>query len=115
MNAGVGTRDKMTIREELNRQVRWVYPMLFLGMILFLAGGLLTAYHVIAWPWPGIPAAVIFFGMFFFMNFAIKCPRCRKLLFGTTWVVGGKLFSVGKRMKFCPRCGVDFDSEMEMK
>ena len=100
----------MTIRDKLNRQVRWVYPLLFLAMALCILGGLLTATGVIEWPWPMIVGFAIAFPVLIFMTFGIKCPSCRKLLFGCTWAVGGAVFSVGKRMRFCPRCGVDLDT-----
>lgn len=101
----------MTIREQLNRQVRWVYPLLFLAMGVFFLGGMLAAAQVIQWPWHMLIGSAIFFPVFIFMTFGIKCPSCRKMLFGCTWAVGGKIFSVGKRMQFCPRCGVDLDTE----
>lgn len=109
---GVEHQDKMTIRDKLNRQVRWVWPLMFLGVVLFVSGGVLEATQVMSFPWLMIPAAPLIFGTYYYMIFGIKCPHCQKCFFGATWVVGGRLFSVGKRMRFCPRCGVDFDSEM---
>ena len=102
----------MTIRDKLNRQVRWVYPLLFLAFALFLLGGILTATRTIESPWPMVIGFAIALPVFIFMTFGIKCPSCKSILFGCTWPVGGKTFSVGKRMKFCPRCGVDLDTEI---
>jgi hypothetical protein len=106
----VGIKNEMTIRDRLNRQVRWVYPLLFLAVGLFVLGGIPVANRVLGFPWPMLPAAAILFVVFYYMIFGIKCPGCGQSLLGSTWSVGGKPFSVGKRMRFCPRCGVDFDS-----
>jgi hypothetical protein len=81
-------------------------------MGLFILSGVFMAKQILEFPWPMMPAVLIFIAVFYVMTFGIKCPGCRRSLFGCTWVVGGRLFSVGKRMRFCPRCGIDFDSEI---
>lgn len=55
----------MIIREELNRQVRWVYPMLFVAAILLGLGTVLPATGVIESPWLAIPGGILFFGIFY--------------------------------------------------
>jgi len=56
-----------------------------------------------------LPAFIGFFGAVVYVLFAIRCPRCNGRL-GQTFASHGIPFSETK-VRFCPFCGLDFDSQ----
>ena len=45
-----------------------------------------------------------------FHGFAFRCPRCHGNL-GFTFQRGGNWFAVGRKVQYCPFCGLNFDLE----
>ena len=100
----------MTIRTFLNRRVWRVKAAYTAAFALCFLGVL------VAWVWPpavfavmlGFVAAVGVMVHAYFWG--VLCPRCRGNLFMVTGQGGG--WSVDRRVRFCPYCGVEFDSEL---
>ena len=102
----------MTIRQFLRRRVTWAY-------LIGIAGGL--ALWVAHWSRDEVlaEAATIFgvvavVGGVLFLNFALRCPKCKGNLAVTAvsavYSVWGK-----RRVKFCQYCGVSIDERVSEK
>jgi hypothetical protein len=82
--------------------------IVYSGMVVFILGSVLRAPLVI----PLVGFAVGFVSMFY-AQFRIRCPRCNANL-GSVIINTGGPFALSKKTKFCPSCGVDFDTETEL-
>ncbi|WP_165249923.1 hypothetical protein [Paludisphaera soli] len=107
----------MTIRERLNRNKRrqicyYAAAILVLFAGLFL-GPLLGAFGPFA-PLAGL--ALAFVGLVYVdMSSAFRCSRCGKSLGRLVMQKNTNLFVINEQMRYCPFCGVDFDSEETLK
>jgi hypothetical protein len=113
----------MKIREELNKTRKTVFLFSFLSWILFAAATVLTgtyksdSLHTFLLAPLGFSLFILIpFGLFAFTVLysfvGIRCPKCKGGLgyaLNWPWAPG---FSVSERIKFCPFCGVDLDSEI---
>jgi len=99
----------MSVRSVINKGKRRISLVAYLGVALFFFGVLLSPItrHMFT-------LSLIGFGLTFvtvvYAFFAIPCPRC-KTAWGYVAMYSGGLFSVSKKIKFCPYCGVDIDSD----
>lgn len=99
----------MNVRSVINSGKRKISLVAYSGVALFFVGILLS---------PVTPymftLALIGFGLTFvsvvYSFFAIPCPRC-KTAWGYVAMYSGGLFSISKKIRFCPYCGVDIDSD----
>ncbi|MFH0801870.1 MAG: hypothetical protein V2A78_05720 [bacterium] len=104
----------MTIRDKLNSQLRWADGILLLSIFLVALSGFLSElfrpffYYVIALP----AASVSFIVAFIYLINGIRCPKCKSSVGNAAFSIGGWFRGTGK-MKFCPFCGVDIDTEIE--
>lgn len=80
----------------------------FLGMAVFIAGGLLAGWHPVlllvclagfAWSLAGIWTLIQH----------LRCPKCGAKMGYTTLTPGGP-FSVSAKIRYCPQCGLDLDT-----
>jgi hypothetical protein len=114
--ADVGT-EQMTIRQHLNQQIRRAYPVLGVSLSICIIMGALRYFHIISQSWAILIVAPIVISpicwSLFVLKRGIKCPRCNERLGESVFVIGGLSFCVGKRMRFCPCCGVHLDTELE--
>ena len=103
----------MTIRDAINRQKRRAALVTYGGFALFAAPLLLSTVfrgipEIIA-----APGFVLVMAGVITMLFVIRCPKCRGSI-GYAVSYPGTPWSVSKKIRFCPFCGVPFDSEIEV-
>jgi len=62
---------------------------------------------------PILPFAgfAVFVGSMVYLFWAIRCPCCKNRL--TPIMSYGSPFSVSKKIKYCPFCGIDMDTELK--
>jgi hypothetical protein len=103
----------MTLRESIVRRKRTVAIVTYLGFGWCLAWMVLSGAEP---PWlffvvfPGFAA---FFAGTWYLMFGLRCPRCRGRI-GYTVSYMSSPFSVSRKIRFCPFCGVALDSELEV-
>ena len=92
-----------TIREKLKAQMFKAKVAAFSCWGLVAAGIFLPKGNALQALWL-IPFAG-FAGSILYIQFFVKCPKCRARL--------GHALSVTSKPNFCPSCGVDFDSRVQ--
>ncbi|MCX5834485.1 MAG: hypothetical protein NTV99_08265 [Deltaproteobacteria bacterium] len=101
----------MTVRDVLNKKKRYIAILLYFSFAIFLLGFLFSvifpAFAVI-----GFWGFGIFFVTLGYAYFGIRCPVCRGI-WGILAMRSGTPFSISRKLKFCPYCGVDLDSQDE--
>jgi len=101
-----------TIRTILTRKKRrYFLAFLFVipaAVILFKLGTINSIFVLMAFACFPV-AAIVLLGL----QFSIRCPACGGILgFALNWPITWD-FSVSKEIKFCQRCGVSLDKEIE--
>jgi hypothetical protein len=109
----------MTIRAIINMKLKMIGIITVSGICVFILGAI---YRI--WEGHGPPPIISFIGFFaaiiaiLYGLFGIKCPNCHDLL-GYVAVYRGfefsNPFSVSRKFKYCPYCGIDVDLEIEKK
>jgi hypothetical protein len=101
----------MTIRSQISRKKRRALTSGYSGMALFFLGIILL--HESGWP---LILMVIGFGVaavsLLYAFWRIRCPNCKGNI-GFVAMYYGTPFSLSKRIKFCPFCGIDIDIELK--
>ena len=64
------------------------------------------------WLFIAFPGFVVFFAGTLYLLFFLRCPRCRGAIGYVVTYLSGP-FSISRRIRFCPFCGVALDSELE--
>ena len=64
------------------------------------------------WLFVAFPGFAVFFAGNWYLLFLLRCPRCRGRIGGTVSYLSGP-FSISRKIRFCPFCGVALDSELE--
>ncbi len=106
----------MNTREIINKKLRTIGIIVFVGIGVFILGVL---YNV----WQGIdgPPIISFIGFFVafiamvYIHFGIRCPYCKNLLGFIAMYKGFEFsspFSASRKFKYCPYCGKDIDLEV---
>ena len=102
----------MTLREYILKKSKWILLIPFLAIMV---GGLLFG---VVRPFSNpylaffLPPIVILL-LCWIAIFIPKCPRCKGRLH--IMVTGLKSSPFGKRVDYCPFCGVSFDEKMDPK
>lgn len=99
----------MTIRDKLNRQLRGLHGMFILGLLVYVPGVFLPARYIL---YLILASYVFIVGAILYMMNGIRCPKCKSSVGNAAFSIGGWFRGTGK-MKFCPFCGVDIDTEIE--
>ncbi|HSV21782.1 MAG TPA: hypothetical protein VLJ17_01995 [Xanthobacteraceae bacterium] len=100
----------MTIREHFKQRFRWAIAAAF-GSWILIAVFAMTHTGDGATPLFFVGFA-IFIGAILFMNFGIRCPKCRGNL-GMTIGHAFMTFGASKhRIGFCPFCGTSIDENI---
>jgi hypothetical protein len=101
----------MTIRDVINKRKRRGILITYgaLGLVIadFIRAAISNTMPVVVFI--GFP---VFFGGLLYSMFWIICPSC-KLTLGHMAMYSGGPFSISKKFRFCPFCGVDLDSEVK--
>jgi|SRR5437016_1552392 len=103
----------MTIREVLNRRKRIAAVIMYTGLALFVAVGILSMRNEKLATL--IPLAMVpFMGALLYILYGMRCPRCRGWI-ASIIAYGGSPFSVSRKLRFCPFCGVSLDDQCDAR
>ena len=102
-----------TIRQILTaKRRRYFLAFLFVIPAVLILNGLgkiNSIFHIMAFALFPV-AAILILGL----QFSIRCPKCHGILgFALNWPITWD-FSVSKEIKFCQRCGVSLDEEIDL-
>ena len=99
-------RDRLTKKRK--RLMLWMIP----GYFCFVVG--MPATNITPWFLIlGLAGVAFVFVISLILIFGIRCPNCGgNLSYALTWPATWD-FSVSKKIKFCPFCGVSLDKEFE--
>ncbi len=100
----------MTIRDVINKKKRTGILICYGGVAIMLAASFWAAVTdtVPVLALLGFPLAI---GGMVYSLFWTICPGCKGTL-GYMAMYSGGPFSISKKFRFCPYCGVDLDSEV---
>lgn len=97
----------MTIRNSLAKKFKLVNLLVLFGFIAFVLSLFFPSLFVC------VPIGLLVFG-FVYLLLGIRCPRCQNRVGQNLGNL--KSFSkTGKKLKFCPYCAIDLDSEITPK
>ena len=104
----------MTIRSQINAVRCRIFVFTYSAFLLYTIGLFLSQVYPVF-----ISIVVLgslgFMAGVFFLLFGIRCPRCKgNIGYAIIWPPGG-LFTISKKIKFCPLCGVEIDSEIQKR
>lgn len=108
-----------TIRTIINKKLKTIGILILSGLSVFALGSIYSI-----WKGHGPPPiiSIVGFGVafiaIFYANFGIKCPQCKSIWGHIAMFKGIELsnpFSVSKKIKYCPFCGVDIDTDIYNK
>jgi len=104
----------MTIRTILNKKKRRVAAVAYFGMAVLALGLFLGGLHPAFFAVAILGYATSFLTIFYAFTVGFPCPKC-----GVPWASVamnamnvGNLFSIDRRIKFCPFCGSDVDQDI---
>lgn len=104
----------MKIRDKLNKTRKIIYLVGFLSWVLFAASIIFSAtkknssFEIIIL----IPFALFMLSCLYLFC-GIRCPKCKGALgYAICWPYG-KWLNISEKIKFCPFCGIELDSEIE--
>jgi hypothetical protein len=101
----------MTLREAIVRRKRVAAIVTYAALGWFVAAMALSGGEP-PWLFVAFPGFAVFLAGTFYLFFFLRCPRCRGAIGYTVSHLSGP-FSVSRRIRFCPFCGVALDSELE--
>jgi hypothetical protein len=102
----------MTLRESIARSKRNGVIVTYLGLAWFLVWMALSGAQP-PWAFVAFPGFTAFLAGTWYLLFFLRCPRCRGRIGHTVSYMSGP-FSVSRKIRFCPFCGVALDSELEV-
>ena len=99
----------MTVRELIATRKRKASIVAYSGFALFALGMVLDAGE----PWfsVALPGFAVFFAATVYLLLFLRCPACRGPIGYTVNHPSGP-FSVSRKIRFCPFCGIPLDSEL---
>ena len=101
----------MTLREVIVKRKRIGAIVTYLGFAWFVAWMALSGAQP-PWLFVAFPGFAVFFAGTWYLLFFLRCPRCRGRI-GYTVGYPSNPFSISRKIRFCPFCGVALDSELE--
>ena len=101
----------MTLREVIDRRIRKLQIFSLLSFAVFFGSIFLAQAQNRLWPIT-IVAFVLFFGATLYRFYGIRCPHCGGAI-GMSITQSGAGFSIPKKFRFCPFCGIALESEMQ--
>jgi len=103
----------MTLRELIVRQKRIAGIVTYAGLAWSAAAMSLSGLQP-PWVFVAAPGILAFFAGTFYLGFFLRCPRCRGAI-GYAVNYLSSPFSISRRIRFCPFCGVALDSECDVQ
>lgn len=101
----------MKIRDVINKKKRRGILISYGGFAIMLAEFVRAALTDTA-PVFALLAFPFFIGGMLYSMFWVICPSCKGTM-GFMAMYSGGPFSISKKFRFCPYCGVDLDSEVK--
>jgi len=98
----------VTIRKFINRKIRFASASLCGGLLIT---GVLVQHNLNQEKEPPtllFSAFFIGFAIMLLIKFTAKCPACKGNI-GSTLMNAGTFYSLPKKIKYCPLCGIDID------
>ena len=102
----------MTIRDKITAAQRKANTVAIIGWLAGVVGVVLGAYVHGAFGLLFFPGALVCVAGVLYMLFGIRCPQCRGTLGHMSKYQIRAFWGIPKRIRFCPFCGVDLDSEL---
>jgi len=102
----------MTVREVIARRKRKASIVTYSEVVLLVLGMILGAGGP-PWLMVAIPGFVVFLAGTLYLLFFLRCPACAGAI-GYTVSYSSSPFSISRKIRFCPFCGIALDSELEM-
>jgi hypothetical protein len=100
----------VTLRESIVRRKRTGAIITYLGLSWFVALMALSGAQP-PWLFIAFPGLAVFFVGTWYLLFFLRCPSSRGRI-GYTVSYMSSPFSVSRKIRFCPFCGVALDSEL---
>ena len=101
----------MTIRSQINAMKRRTVTIALAAWLVMAAFGILAVNRP-AFSGLGLLGIIGFLSAMLYMLFCVRCTACKEqILCATSWPPGG-FFSISKKIRFCPFCGINLDSEV---
>ena len=97
-----------TYRSTIDRKRQKYMLTGYIAFGAFALAGFLSTINRVFLPLT-LTAFLVFAACSLFLIYGIRCPRCRNAI-GYTFVGSGVPFSASK-IRYCPYCALDFDSE----
>jgi hypothetical protein len=107
----------MTIRERLNRNKRRQSLLVGVTFVPILAGPLLSPLSrsiALCLFLGGLVVAILIL-LYGQVSDAFRCPQCGGSLVILAMQMNANPFSINRRIRYCPFCGVDIDTEESTK
>ena len=103
----------VTLRELLVRSKRKAALVTYVGFAWFVTWMALGGAQP-PWLFIALPGLAAFLAGTWYLVFFLSCPRCRGRI-GYTVSYMSNPFSISRKIRFCPFCGVALDSEIEAR
>jgi hypothetical protein len=100
----------MTIRSKIGNKKRKAMILGYSGLAFFVLGMIFSDKSTTL-PIPPFIGFAIFSLSLLYVFWGIRCPECGHHLAPITTY--GSPFSISRKNKYCPFCGIDMDSELE--
>jgi hypothetical protein len=99
----------MTVRDAINSRVRKVMVVIWAGGLLFVSG---MASRAFGFGHQGVIAGLVGLGVLLLGSVVaqsgfLRCPVCR----GNIAPLAMRGFGLNRKVRFCPFCGVDVDTD----
>jgi hypothetical protein len=101
----------MTLREAIAARQRTGAVVTYIGVVWVVAVLILTNADP-PWVFVAIPGVLVFAVGALYLNFRVHCPSCHGPIGRAIGSSGGP-FTISRRIRFCPLCGVALDTEVE--
>lgn len=99
----------MTIRSELRKKKRNALAIGYAGFAFFVVG-IIICDKSRSFPFFPFAGFAVFLIATLYVMWGIRCPRCRGNI-GYVIMYFSSPFAISKKIKYCPYCGVDIDTD----
>ncbi len=109
----------MTARAIIDKRLRKTMMAMFGGFAVFFIGMIVHFWtNASGPPIPSLVGFGVSFVSIIYALLGIRCPHCKTILGYIAMYKGvfipDSIFSMSKKIKYCPFCGVSFDTEIEI-
>jgi hypothetical protein len=101
----------MTLREAITERQRTGAVVTYVGVVWVVAVLILTKADP-PWVFVALPGVVFFAAGALYLHFRVRCPSCGGPI-GRAISSSSGTFTISRRIRFCPLCGVALDAQLE--